>query len=102
MVKEQPLRRPLALAWQLGVVTRWSPTVTVMGANAVKPVPLIVALLPTGPSLGVTLKSGVSVQVPVAEFFALSDTVRGRSPAGLTGTVYARLLKLPCASVVQA
>ena len=60
MVKEQ-LTRPPELAWQLGVVTWWSPTVTVMGANAVKPVPMIVALLPTGPSLGVTLKSGVIV-----------------------------------------
>jgi hypothetical protein len=58
-VKEQ-LTRPELLAWQ-GVVTCWSPTVTVMGTNAVKPVPMIEALLPTGPSLGVTLKSGVIV-----------------------------------------
>ena len=59
-VNAQKLTLPLASAVQ-DVATLLPSKVTVMGAFALKPLPLIATLLPTAPALGVRLIAGLTV-----------------------------------------
>src|SRR5437868_6631916 len=100
MAKEQPLRRPLALAWQLGVVTLLPSKLTVMALSGAKPLRLTVAVLRAAAVLGLRLRDGLTVKVAVPVYVP-SDTVNVWSPPVAAGMVNVQLLSLPLASAVQ-